>query len=82
MKIFKCCIVLLILMIVASCMENIPVYLAGKTAPPGKTLGHAGAVISKKSGTIQAKTAAFRKVGVEVAETPKQVISLVKKALK
>ena len=58
------------------------VYLAGKTAPPGKTLGHAGAVISRKSGTIAAKTAAFKKAGVKVAKTPKQVISLVKKALK
>lgn len=65
----------------SSIRKPVVVYLAGRQAPPGKTMGHAGAVISGKSGTIQAKAAAFGKVGVPVAKVPSQVIRLVRERL-
>ncbi len=52
-------------------------YVAGRTAPPGKRMGHAGAVISGTEGTAQAKIEAFRAAGVAVAELPSQVAPLV-----
>ena len=56
-------------------------YLAGREAPPGKTMGHAGAVISGRAGTIKAKAQAFSHAGVPVAKIPSQVVSLVSRAL-
>lgn len=52
-------------------------FVAGKTAPPGKRMGHAGAIISGASGTATAKIEAFRKNGVQVAETPPEIVELV-----
>jgi succinyl-CoA synthetase alpha subunit len=52
-------------------------YIAGFTAPPGKTMGHAGAIISGSSGTAQAKKEALEERGVRVATTPTDVASLV-----
>src|SRR3989338_4240066 len=49
-------------------------YLAGRTAPPGKTMGHAGAVISGKTGTAQTKLAAFEKAGIPVARLPSEIV--------
>jgi succinyl-CoA synthetase alpha subunit len=48
-------------------------FVAGKTAPPGKRMGHAGAIIEGGSGTAMHKIAAFEAVGVPVAEHPGQV---------
>lgn len=45
-------------------------YVAGFTAPEGKTMGHAGAIVSGSSGTAQAKKEALEKVGVRVGKTP------------
>ena len=45
-------------------------YVAGFTAPEGKTMGHAGAIISGSAGTAQAKKEALEKVGVRVGRTP------------
>jgi succinyl-CoA synthetase alpha subunit len=45
-------------------------YIAGQTAPPGKKMGHAGAIISGSQGTAQAKMDALRKAGAQVAENP------------
>ncbi|MDR7385990.1 MAG: succinate--CoA ligase subunit alpha [Armatimonadota bacterium] len=56
-------------------------YVAGRTAPPGKRMGHAGAVISGTEGTAEAKVEALQQVGVAVAELPTQVPELVARAL-
>jgi succinyl-CoA synthetase alpha subunit len=52
-------------------------YIAGFTAPPGKTMGHAGAIISGSAGTAQAKKDALEACGVRVGETPTEVAQLV-----
>ena len=54
-------------------------YIAGFTAPPGKTMGHAGAIISGSAGTAQAKKEALEACGVEVGTTPTEVAQLVAK---
>ena len=51
-------------------------YIAGFTAPPGKTMGHAGAIISGSSGTAEAKKDALEAVGVRVGTTPTEVAEL------
>jgi succinyl-CoA synthetase alpha subunit len=57
-------------------------YIAGFTAPPGKTMGHAGAIISGSAGTAQAKKDALEACGVEVGTTPTEVAQLVAQRLK
>jgi succinyl-CoA synthetase alpha subunit len=56
-------------------------YIAGFTAPPGKTMGHAGAIISGSSGTAQAKKEALEACGVQVGTTPTEVAQLVAERL-
>jgi succinyl-CoA synthetase alpha subunit len=57
-------------------------YIAGRNAPEGKRMGHAGAIIQGGLGTPQSKLEAFRKAGVPVADYPMQVVELIKRALK
>jgi succinyl-CoA synthetase alpha subunit len=52
-------------------------YIAGFSAPPGKTMGHAGAIISGSSGTAQAKKEALEVSGIRVGTTPTEVAQLV-----
>jgi succinyl-CoA synthetase alpha subunit len=56
-------------------------YVAGFTAPEGKTMGHAGAIISGSAGTAQAKKEALEKVGVRVGRTPSGAARLVREVM-
>jgi succinyl-CoA synthetase alpha subunit len=56
-------------------------YVAGFTAPEGKTMGHAGAIISGSAGTAQAKKEALEKVGVRVGKTPSETAQLARDTL-
>jgi len=57
-------------------------FIAGRSAPPGRRMGHAGAIIMGKAGTAESKIEAFRKAGVEVAEKPGDVAVLLEKLIK
>jgi succinyl-CoA synthetase alpha subunit len=57
-------------------------YVAGFTAPEGKTMGHAGAIVSGSSGTAQAKKEALEKVGVRVGRTPSETARLVREVMR
>jgi succinyl-CoA synthetase alpha subunit len=56
-------------------------YVAGFTAPPGKRMGHAGAIITGSKGTAQAKAEAFEAVGVRVGRSPTEVAELAQAAV-
>ena len=56
-------------------------FIAGRTAPPGRRMGHAGAIISGSSGTAAEKIAAFERAGIAVMERPVDVVSLLAERL-
>ena len=56
-------------------------YIAGRTAPPGKRMDHAGAIIQGNTGTVASKTEALNSAGVEVATMPSQIVELIKKVI-
>ncbi|KEI43735.1 MAG: succinate--CoA ligase subunit alpha [Saccharopolyspora rectivirgula] len=56
-------------------------YVAGFTAPEGKTMGHAGAIVSGSSGTAQAKKEALEAAGVQVGKTPSETAQLMRKII-
>jgi len=57
-------------------------YVAGFTAPEGKTMGHAGAIVSGSSGTAVAKAEALEAVGVKVGKTPSETAALLREVIK
>jgi succinyl-CoA synthetase alpha subunit len=57
-------------------------YIAGVTAPPGRKMGHAGAIISGSQGTAQAKMEALTAVGATVAQNPTQAAQLMVEVVK
>ncbi len=61
----------------AEMTKPVVAYIAGFTAPPGKTMGHAGAIISGSSGTAQAKKDALEAKGIRVGTTPTETAQLV-----
>jgi succinyl-CoA synthetase alpha subunit len=56
--------------------KPVAAYVAGRAAPPGKRMGHAGAIITGTEGTADAKMKRFREVGVKVAEVPSEIPKL------
>jgi succinyl-CoA synthetase alpha subunit len=62
--------------------KPVAAYVAGFSAPPGKRMGHAGAIVTGSSGTAQAKAAAFEAAGVPVGRNPTEVAELIERALR
>jgi succinyl-CoA synthetase alpha subunit len=58
--------------------KPVTAFIAGRTAPPGRRMGHAGAIIEGKSGTAEGKVAALRDAGVPVADHPDQIVDLIR----
>ena len=56
-------------------------FIAGRTAPPGRRMGHAGAIISGGKGTAEDKMAAMREAGIHICESPAEIGETVEKAL-
>ncbi|HEY0807215.1 MAG TPA: succinate--CoA ligase subunit alpha [Pseudonocardiaceae bacterium] len=68
--------------IAANITKPVVGYVAGFTAPEGKTMGHAGAIVSGSSGTAAAKQAALQAVGVRVGKTPSETANLAREAVR
>jgi succinyl-CoA synthetase alpha subunit len=62
--------------------KPVAAFIAGRTAPPGKRMGHAGAIISGGRGTADEKLAALRGAGIEIAESPADMGIAMQRALR
>lgn len=64
-----------------NCSKPVAVFIAGETAPPGRRMGHAGAIISGNQGNAATKVAALKKAGAAIAETPAEMGRAIQKLL-
>jgi succinyl-CoA synthetase alpha subunit len=65
-----------------NCKKPIAGFIAGATAPPGRRMGHAGAIVSGGKGTAAAKIAAFKEAGIGIAQTPSEMADTLLKMMK
>ena len=65
-----------------NCKKPVAGFIAGATAPPGRRMGHAGAIISGGKGTAQAKQQALREAGIEIAQSPSDMGDAILRAMK
>jgi succinyl-CoA synthetase alpha subunit len=63
------------------CQKPVAGFIAGTTAPPGRRMGHAGAIVSGGKGTAEAKIAAFKDAGIHVAQTPSEMADVLLRAM-
>ena len=61
--------------------KPVTAFIAGRTAPEGKRMGHAGAIVAGGRGTIESKLRAFAQASIPVAAVPNDVVGLVRDAL-
>ncbi|MBI5375955.1 MAG: succinate--CoA ligase subunit alpha [Candidatus Schekmanbacteria bacterium] len=66
----------------ANVKKPVVAFIAGQTAPPGRRMGHAGAIISGGKGTAQEKMAALKKAGIEVSQDPSAIGETMERVLK
>ena len=69
------------LVIKKNCSKPVVAIMGGQSAPPGKAMGHAGAIIVQGKGTFESKVKAFKEAGVKVVHTPKDLVKVLKSLL-